>query len=106
MLAAIFEYSRYLEEGDDFVGFIPISLDGTNSGVQHYSMLTLGEDEGKLVNLVPQAEMADLYQTVADKVQTRLKTDLSDSSDFRKNPYHKGRTSAYLVGLWCGQEAV
>ena len=57
------------EEGEDFVGFIPISLDGTNSGVQHYSMLTLGEDEGKLVNLVPQAEMADLYQTVADKVQ-------------------------------------
>jgi DNA-directed RNA polymerase len=96
MLAAIFEYSRYLEEGDDFVGFIPISLDGTNSGVQHYSMLTLGEDEGKLVNLVPQAEMADLYQTVADKVQTRLKTDLSDSSDFRKNPI----TKAELARIW------
>jgi DNA-directed RNA polymerase len=96
MLAAIFEYARYLEEGEDFVGFIPISLDGTNSGVQHYSMLTLGEDEGKLVNLVPQAEMADLYQTVADKVQTRLKTDLSDSSDFRKNPI----TKAELARIW------
>ena len=96
MLAAIFEYARYLEEGDEFVGFIPISLDGTNSGVQHYSMLTLGEDEGKLVNLVPQAEMADLYQTVADKVQTRLKTDLSDSSDFRKNPI----TKAELARIW------
>ena len=96
MLAAIFEYARYLVEGEDFVGFIPISLDGTNSGVQHYSMLTLGEDEGKLVNLVPQAEMADLYQTVADKVQTRLKTDLSDSSDFRKNPI----TKAELARIW------
>ena len=96
MLAAIFEYARYLEEGDDFVGFIPISLDGTNSGVQHYSMLTLGEDEGKLVNLVPQAEMADLYQTVADKVQTRLTADLSDSSDFRKNPI----TKAELARIW------
>ena len=96
MLAAIFEYSRYLEEGEDFVGFIPISLDGTNSGVQHYSMLTLGEDEGKLVNLVPQAEMADLYQTVADKVKTRLKTDLIDSSDFRKNPI----TKAELARIW------
>ena len=96
MLAAIFEYSRYLEEGEDFVGFIPISLDGTNSGVQHYSMLTLGEDEGKLVNLVPQAEMADLYQTVADKVQTRLTTDLSDSSNFRKNPI----TKLELARIW------
>lgn len=96
MLAAIFEYSRYLEEGEDFVGFIPISLDGTNSGVQHYSMLTRGEDEGKLVNLVPQTEMADLYQTVADKVQTRLKVDLNDSSDFRKNPI----TKAELARIW------
>ena len=96
MLAAIFEYSRYLEEGEDFVGFIPISLDGTNSGVQHYSMLTLGKDEGRLCNLVPQDDMADLYQTVADKVIHRLEIDLSDLSAFGKNDI----TKAELARIW------
>jgi DNA-directed RNA polymerase len=96
MLAAIFEYARYLEEGDDFVGFIPISLDGTNSGVQHYSMLTLGKDEGRLCNLVPQDDMADLYQTVADKVIYRLEIDLSDPSAFGKNDI----TKAELARIW------
>ena len=32
-LAAIFEYARLIAEGEDFVGYLPISLDGTNSGV-------------------------------------------------------------------------
>ena len=96
MLAALFEYSRYLDEGDEFVGFVPYSLDGTNSGVQHYSMLTLGQDEGRLCNLVPQAEMADLYQTVADKVTSRLEVDLEDPSAFGKNPI----TKAELARIW------
>ena len=95
-LAALFEYQRFIEEGDEFVGYIPYALDGTNSGVQHYSMLTLGEDEGRLCNLVPQAEMADLYQTVADKVTGRLEADLEDPSAFGKNPI----TKAELARIW------
>ena len=95
MLAAIVEYARYLEEGDDFVGFIPYSLDGTNSGVQHYSLLTRSE-EGALVNLVPQDTMADLYQTVADKVTQRLVVDLDDPSAFGKNEI----TKAELARIW------
>ena len=31
----------------------PVGLDGSNSGLQHFSALSLAEDEGKLTGLVP-----------------------------------------------------
>jgi len=71
-LAAVFEYARWVEEGDAFVSYIPLSHDATNSGVQIYSGLNLSETEGALVNLTPSHQMADIYQTVADKVVEEL----------------------------------
>jgi len=71
-LAAVFEYARWVEEGDAFVSYIPLSHDATNSGVQIYSGLNLSETEGALVNLTPSHHMADIYQTVADKVVEEL----------------------------------
>jgi DNA-directed RNA polymerase len=69
-LAACFEYARYISSGrsEDFVGFLPVALDGSNSGLQHYSAALRAEDEAALVSLRPCDKPADLYQTVANKV--------------------------------------
>jgi DNA-directed RNA polymerase, mitochondrial len=69
-LAACFEYARWVGSGrsEQFVGFLPVALDGSNSGLQHYSAALRAEDEAALVSLRPCEVPADLYQTVADSV--------------------------------------
>ena len=71
-LAACYAFADYMRNPDDFRCHLPISLDGTNSGVQHYSSLMLSEEDAARVNLMPTNEMADVYQDVADEVTQRL----------------------------------
>lgn len=65
-VAAVLDYVGYLEQGDDYVSHLPIALDGSNSGLQHYSA-ALRSNEGSLVNLVPTDAPSDVYQVVCDK---------------------------------------
>jgi DNA-directed RNA polymerase len=73
-VAACIEYAGFLEEGEDYLSQLPIALDGSNSGLQHYSA-SLRSPEGSLVNLTPQDTPADLYQAVADLVVTGMEAD-------------------------------
>ena len=66
-LAAVFAYFDPSE-----VCHIPVSLDGTNSGVQHYACCTKSEGDAYLTNLVPSDSCQDIYQVVADEVKERL----------------------------------
>lgn len=74
-LAAIFAYFS-----EDELCHIPISLDGTNSGVQHYSMAMRNEADAKMVNLVPGDKCQDVYQDVANQVIKDLEADGSEDS--------------------------
>ena len=67
-LAACLEYARYQDEGDGMFSGLPLSLDGTNSGIQHFSTLARNISDAYLVNLIPQDKPNDIYQAVADKV--------------------------------------
>jgi DNA-directed RNA polymerase len=51
-LAAQLDYQAWANSGfsDDYVSHIAIALDGSNSGLQHYSA-ALRSDEGSLVGL-------------------------------------------------------
>lgn len=80
-LAAVFELKRYFNEGAEFVGYVPIGLDGTNSGAQHYSALSLSS-EGRLVNLVPAEEMQDVYKEAASVVKAELEKQLDNKDVF------------------------
>jgi len=70
-LAAIFEYYNMHTQGEDYVCYLPPAMDGTNSGVQHYSGALRNEDDGRLVNLTPTDTCQDVYAAVAE-VSTRL----------------------------------
>ena len=67
--AACVDFSAALVSGDvaGYASHLPIALDGSNSGVQHYSAAMRAE-EGRFVNLTPTEDMQDLYQAVADRV--------------------------------------
>ena len=71
-LAACIEWGRYKFFGAGYPCSIAPSLDGSNSGVQHYSAASRSSDTGKLVNLVPTDEPQDVYQTLANAVNDVL----------------------------------
>ena len=98
-LSACFEYARFIDEGDDFVGYVPISLDGTNSGVQHYAGLGLYELEGSLVNLVPYAVMSDIYKLNAGRCEDALRGMVGDSTPYSPKS-EDGHTVGHLARLW------
>ena len=50
-----------------YVSHIPVAVDGSNSGLQHYSAAARAP-EGKYVNLVPSSKPQDFYQVVAERV--------------------------------------
>lgn len=68
-LAGCLEWAGFQVEGENFVSHLPIAQDGSCSGLQHFSALLRDEVGGAAVNLIPQELPADIYTTVAQKVQ-------------------------------------
>lgn len=58
---------------------LPVALDGSNSGVQHYAAMTRAE-EGRYVNLTPSEAPQDLYGVVAAQVQRTAQRTLAGVS--------------------------
>jgi DNA-directed RNA polymerase len=73
-LAACLELSSAISAGTSYVTRLPISFDGSCSGLQHLCAMTRAP-EGALVNLTPQPEPQDVYQHVANMVIERLRAD-------------------------------
>jgi len=71
-LAFCFEYARLRQDPlADCV--LPIGMDGTCNGLQHFSAMLRDPVGGSATNLVPSARPSDIYQRVADVVTSRLK---------------------------------
>ena len=98
-LAAVLEYARWAKEGDAFVSYIPLSLDGTNSGIQHYSGISKSITEASLVNLVPTTSMADIYKMNAERVVGELEKTKDDIEPFNVN-WDQSRTRFQLAQAW------
>ena len=69
-LAWCFEWA---EADRDYVSRLPIALDGSCNGIQHFSAVLRDPVGGAAVNLVPQDKPNDIYQRVADRVNDRLR---------------------------------
>ena len=74
-LAFCFEWKGYCEYGDTFVSKLPVAMDGSCSGIQHFSAMLRDKTGGAAVNLVPQELPADVYQLVANKVIEQVQDD-------------------------------
>lgn len=94
-LAFCFEYNDYLSNPESFRTHIPIQLDGTCNGLQHYSALLRDPVGGSAVNLVNTEKPSDIYAKVAEKLEEKLNELIStnDSSDISSK-------SQSLARLW------
>jgi DNA-directed RNA polymerase len=72
-LRAAMELRDCNEAQGAFVSYLPIHVDGSNSGLQHYSAILRSYEDGQYVNLVPQSVPADVYAEVARRVEAIAK---------------------------------
>lgn len=63
-LAFCFEWAGFCREGETFVSHLPVALDGSCNGLQHYSAMLRDEVGGSAVNLIPHDTPADIYMEV------------------------------------------
>lgn len=68
-LQACFEWAEWAAHSysKDWEGSISVALDGSCSGLQHYSAMNRSAEEGYHVNLLPRETPGDIYQVTADK---------------------------------------
>ncbi len=74
-LAFCFEWEAVCDamaKGETPVSSLPIALDGSCNGLQHFSAMMRDEIGGAAVNLVPQEVPADIYTKVKTKLIERL----------------------------------
>ena len=74
-LAWCFEFYDMLGMDDhrDFVSHLPVGLDGSCNGLQHFSAMLRDSVGGAAVNLLPDTKPADIYQAVADVCYSKLR---------------------------------
>ncbi len=73
-LAWCFEYGvmSRMANPEEFVSHLPVGLDGSCNGLQHFSAMLSDSVGGRAVNLMPSAKPEDIYQAVADVCFAKL----------------------------------
>jgi len=71
-LRTAMDWVGYLDNGEDFVSHVAVALDGSCSGIQHYSAMLRDEVGGASVNLVPRDVPADVYGDVAAELKPMI----------------------------------
>lgn len=71
-LAACFEWAGLMVQGETYVSHLPVNMDATCSGLQHFSALLRDPVGGRAVNLMADPVRHDIYGTVREKVEAIL----------------------------------
>ena len=74
-LAWCYEWTDFSNTGYGHMSRLPVCLDGSNNGLQHFSAMLRDTIGGKATNLTPESIPQDIYQMVADVVVERVKED-------------------------------
>lgn len=77
-LVACRELVGFVEEGAGYVCHLPVAIDGSCSGLQHYSAMLRDLKGAKSVNLVPTDAPEDVYKEVASIVNELVMGDKDD----------------------------
>lgn len=105
-LAACMELHRAmsLDDPTQYESRIPVALDGSCSGLQHFSAMLRDEEGGRTVNLLPSETPADVYMAVATKAQEEA--DATDTITFEAsdgvevtipNPWRGGKVNRKIA---------
>jgi DNA-directed RNA polymerase len=73
-LAWCFEYADYSRTPypERFVSHLPVGVDGSCNGLQHFSAMLRDSVGGAAVNLLPNDKPADIYQEVGDTALSKI----------------------------------
>lgn len=82
-LAGCFEWEGYIREGGDYVCRLPVTMDGSCNGLQHFSAMLRDPVGGAAVNLIPTDKPADIYGEVA-RVTTQKLIAMGDDENAKK----------------------
>ena len=77
-LAACRELVNFIDVGAEYVCHLPVAIDGSCSGLQHYSAMLRDPVGGKSVNLIPSEKPEDVYKEVANLVNELVMNDHED----------------------------
>jgi len=73
-LAFCYEWSTFSTKGYGFLSSLPVMVDGSNNGLQHFSAMLRDPIGGKATNLTDEETPQDIYQKVADLVLTEVQS--------------------------------
>ena len=79
-LAACYEWLGFMIQGNGYVSHLPIAMDGSCNGLQHFSAMLRDEVGGTAVNLVPGKKPADVYTEVMHVAERQVIKD-ADAGD-------------------------
>lgn len=97
-----FEYAALLDwedagnKAEDFVSYIPVAMDGSCSGIQHYSALLRDPVGGAAVNLVPNDRPQDIYKEVAKVGVVELNRIIEQDGETEEGPKLTALAKAWL----------
>ncbi len=77
-LAACFEWAGFMANGEAHISRIPVSLDGSCSGLQHFGAMLRDKQTCESVNVVPKADQSkpsDVYMDVLNGTQRLVAAD-------------------------------
>jgi len=84
-LASCIALENHLEDPEGYVCHLPVAIDGSCSGLQHFSAMVRDADGGALVNLVPSELPQDVYAAVSKITKAMVEADLvSDDEETRR----------------------
>lgn len=102
-LAWCCEWAEFLKKGMEFQSRLPVAVDGTCNGIQHFAALKRSPALAAEVNLLQADQAGDIYQSVADKVSLRLKERHAKMDWYNKltleELFEKYNTAHTLLGL-------
>ena len=67
-LAACMEWAGYAEHGDEYLSHLPVAMDGSCNGLQHFSAMLRDPIGGKATNLTVEDRPQDIYTEVLNAV--------------------------------------
>ena len=74
-LAFCFEWAGYQKQGIEYRCSLPISVDGSNNALQHFSALLLDKELGEATNMLPTLRPRDVYQEICEVVKPIIDKD-------------------------------
>lgn len=82
-LAWCMEFAAFRADPANFVSHLPVGLDGSCSGLQHFSAMLLDEVGGRATNLLDLPDMQDIYGKVAEAATARMRAAPEDENGYR-----------------------